>query len=141
MNYTKVIDLLNTGKPVIVMATENVYDFLEDSMDPGMISKIISVEIDDEELIEVKFDLNGFESHNKSVAKIDWHDENGNATKTWFDTSFYPKNGIETAWFVRDQPLPFELVVENKAFEDYLKTDMSKTYVQFLEEKYEELSK
>lgn len=46
-----------------------------------MISKIISVEIDDKELIKVKFDLNGFESHNKFVAKFDWHDENGNATK------------------------------------------------------------
>ena len=141
MNYTQIVSLLNTGKSVIVKATEDVYEWLEDSMDPGMMSKIISIEFDDKDLIKVKFDLNGFEAHNKAVAKLDWNDENGNATKTWFETTFYPKNGIETAWFAENQPLPFELVVENKAFEDYLKTDMSKTYVQFLEEKYEEFSK
>ena len=140
MDYTQIISLLNNGKKVIVKASENVYDSLEDSMDPGMISRIISVELDGEDSIKVNFDLNGFEAHNKSVAKFDWHDENGNATKTWFETSFYPKNGIETSWFAKDQLLPFELVVENKAFGDYLKTDMSKTYIQFLEEKYEELS-
>lgn len=140
MDYTQIVKLLNNGKHVTVRATADIYEYLEDSMDPGMISKILSIKEDEDDLIKISFDLNGFETHNKSVARSNWY-ENGNATKTWFESGYYPKDGIETAWFGKEHPLPFEILTENKAFEDYLKTDLSKTYIQFLEEKYEELSK
>lgn len=68
----------------------------DDCPDSGMVAKLIQVEVDteDEELLHLAFDLSDFEEQNKLVASHDWIDENGDPTLTWFETRWYPKDGV-----------------------------------------------
>lgn len=61
-----------------------------------MIGRIISIEedIDDDQTLYLIFDISAYEDHNRSVASHNWIDEDGNPTLTWFDTQWYPKDGI-----------------------------------------------
>jgi hypothetical protein len=63
-----------------------------------MMGRIVSVsdEYKDENVSIFNIDVESFRKHNESIAKPDWYDKDNKPTKTWFETSFYPKDGIET---------------------------------------------
>lgn len=89
--------MLDQNQIVTVQFTDAINKLdLDDIPDENMIGKIVSlgVDPDSDESLHLVVDVSGYEEHNKKVAAHNWFDENGNATLTWFDTKWYPENGI-----------------------------------------------
>lgn len=125
-------ELCKSGAKPLIKMRDNIHDYLEESMDPGMIGQVIDVSIAYEDSYRVLIDLNEYEDHNKSVAIYDWKDDNGELTKSWFDTSYYPKDGIEQLYFPLNIETPFEILDENSLFLEYLGSK-GMNYVEWLE--------
>ena len=83
------------SKAVYIQFTKMIGVFDGDP-DPGMKGKLVAIEDNayGEKSLHLIFDLSGFETYNRSVATHDWLDDNGKPTLTWFDTEWYPSNGI-----------------------------------------------
>lgn len=131
-------DLYNSVKDVykpVIKFNDNVYYYTEDSVDQKMIARIKTMCIEDQESYKVVFDLNGYENHNKSVALVDWKDENGELTLTWFETKWYPNNGIITFYVGNNDECPFEIVEENSLFGEYVSLNLNISYIEWLESK------
>jgi hypothetical protein len=134
----ELIKLLEAGvKPTIQFNKNHSYD-----ADPDMKGQIISFEeddIDDEGSISYKFvvDISGYEDYNKSVARNIWvADSNGEYTKTWFESGFYPKDGLYDIWAMNYQSCidaGFDFV-ENKLYLRYIESKTELSYLQWLEE-------
>lgn len=97
MLWRELREIMNDGRAVTVRFTDMIEKLdCDDSPDKNMIAKIISIEedSDDDQTLHLIFDISGYEDHNRSVAAHNWIDENGKPTLTWFDTQWYPKDGI-----------------------------------------------
>ncbi|WP_442636560.1 hypothetical protein [Rossellomorea marisflavi] len=124
----------NGVKPVIEF-NEGVYRWWEEAADPLMMAKVLDVEYDENEL-RLLLDLKEFESYNRSVARFDWKDENGEAKLSWFDTIFYPKDGKAEFYMPSDLEVSevFKIKENSDLFGDYLKSKTNSSYVEWLEE-------
>ena len=146
MKTKDLVELVKNGsRPIIkIIDSEGVIE----GPDSGMIGRIIGVS--DEDVWErgnsiVSFNVNfkEFESHNKTIAKSDWYDENGNPTLTWVESRYYEKESIEykiyenyTEKFEYSDIEMFELVEDkNELLMEYLKSNSECTYVEWLERK------
>lgn len=108
-----------------------------------MMGKIIGASI---EYNEIKFllDLNPFESYNRSVARHDWRDDEGNSVLSWFDTSFYPKNGIAAIYLPisEETEIAFDFIEEDSLLNEYAKNTKDTkdiSYVEWLENEVKQL--
>lgn len=133
MKIKDFVKLCNSGINPVIKMNKNICDYAEDSFDPEMIGKVVDVKIEYEDSYCLLIDMNGYEKHNKSVASYDWFDEEGIAKVTWFDTKYYPKDGVEPLYLPFDGDIPFEIINQNYLFSNYLKSGSDKTYVEFLE--------
>lgn len=97
MNWNDICKMLDEGQRITVQFTQMVEkNDIDDGPDENMMGRILRVEIDPavEESLHLVFDVSGYEEHNRRIASHNWNDENGNPTLTWFDTQWYPKDGI-----------------------------------------------
>lgn len=131
---------LNGQSPVIQMG-DNIGEYLEESFDPKMIGRVISASVQYGDSYVFKVDMNRFEDYNKTVAGYDWIDNNGEPTLNWFESGYYPENGIKEIYFPMDIDCPFEIMSENKWFNQYLQEGYKGSYIEWLEGKLEELQK
>lgn len=131
---TSLLVFVKNGKKPIVKFTKDSYDYIEESVDPHMMCRIIGAEIEYVDSIRCHIDLNGFEEYNKSVASRDWRDENGEPRLTWFETSHYPKDGFTEIYLPLKEILPLEIVEEHSLLSEYVLTNCKKTYPEWLEE-------
>lgn len=134
MEMKEFYELCKSGVTPLIKMKNNIHDFLEESFDPGMIGRVIDVSVEYEDSYRLLIDMNGHEKHNKSVAVYNWRDDKGELTKSWFDTKYYPEDGIEAAYFPMTGETPFEVVRENSLFASYLKNGEDKSYVEWLED-------
>lgn len=81
--------------PTVCLTQNGSYCF-EDGPDANMIADLMvlenSTEIDDS--LHIKLNFKPYRQHNESVASHDWYDDNNKPTLTWFESGFYPENGI-----------------------------------------------
>lgn len=133
MKIEEFIKLCKNKKPIIKMKG-NIYEYAEESFDPEMIGKVIDVYMEDDDSYCLLVDMNGYEKHNKLVAVHNWEDDKGEFTLSWFDTKYYPKNGIEALYVPLNHNVPFEIINPSYLFSNYLKDKSNKTYVEFLED-------
>lgn len=132
-------EMCRQGKKPLIKMGNNIHDYLEESFDPGMIGRVIDVSIEHGDSYRLLIDMNGHETHNKSVALYDWRDEAGNLTKSWFDTKYYPEDGIDSAYFPLDMEIPFEVISENSLFSRYLESGEDVSYINWLENSIERM--
>lgn len=134
------LKLINSGIQPIIEFTEEA-EFVEYDVDKDMQCKIVSCsEPDRHGTILLKCDLNGFEEYNKTFAKCNWFDENRNPRLTWFESGYYPKDGIYKFYIDADYEITtFKIVEENKLYNEYKQSETDKTYVRWLESLVEEL--
>lgn len=137
MKSKELYELVRQGKKPVIKFNKGVYDYCDDSFDPLMIGRITGVSIEFEDSYRFLVDLNDYEAHNRSVALYDWKDKNGNPTLTWFDTVYYPKDGIEVMYLPGDYSFNiedvFDFVEENSLFQEFLNSKTNLTYVEWLE--------
>ncbi|CAI8768527.1 hypothetical protein CHCC14809_2318 [Bacillus licheniformis] len=140
MKTIKLYELVSEGKKPIIKFNDNVYEWIEESVDPMMMGKIIGASI---EYNEIKFllDLNPFESYNRSVARHDWRDDEGHSVLSWFDTSFYPKNGIAAIYLPisEETEIAFDFIEEDSLLNEYAKVPQEISYVEWLENEVKQL--
>ncbi|MEA1004969.1 hypothetical protein U6X16_04550 [Bacillus velezensis] len=140
MKTIKLYELVLQGKKPIIKFNDNVYEWIEESVDPMIMGKIIGVSI---EYDEIKFllDLNPFESYNRSVARHDWRDDEGNNVLSWFETSFYPKNGIVAIYLPIDEKteIAFDFIEQDSLLNEYAKNTQDMSYVEWLENEVKQL--
>lgn len=141
MNMNKLYELVLEGKKPIIKFNNNVHEWIEDSVDPMMIGKIAGASIDHEDSIRFLIDLNPFEEYNRSVAHHDWRDKEGNCVLTWFDTSFYPKDGIESIYLpiYEETENVFDFIEEGSLLNEYAKTSQEISFVTWLENEVKQL--
>jgi len=79
--------------------------------------------------------MSNFVEYNKTKAKATWFDINNNPTKTWFETSLYPKNHIET-FFCDPQDEIMEELEESQStlYFEWTISGSGLSYVRWLEE-------
>lgn len=97
MKWNDVRNMLDDGQIITVKFTDMIEKIdIDEAPDKDMIAKILRVEVDhdDEQSLHLVFDVPGYEDYNRKVASHNWFDENGQPTLTWFDTKWYPKDGI-----------------------------------------------
>lgn len=129
------------GKEPIVKFTEDICDFGDESFDPGMIGKIVGATKESENTYQFRVDLNDYVEHNKSVASNDWIDGNGKPTLTWFETKFYPQDGIEVMYLPIDREAPVEFIEKNSLFNEFITSNSKMNYTQWLEQELINLRK
>ncbi|MFB5759022.1 hypothetical protein [Paenibacillus medicaginis] len=113
MNGRELVDLIN--KKPVVKFTEKVESEIECGFDDGMMARLVDFRDDGSGCFELKFDFSEFEQHNKRFEKINWYDKQGNPSLRWSETSFYPKNRIETFYIDYDTEINFlEIVTEER---------------------------
>lgn len=134
MKSNELFQLVRDGKHPIVKFTKDIYEYVEESVDPHMMGKIVQATQEYEDSYRFLLDLNGFEEHNKSVASRDWRDSSGEPKLTWFETSFYPKDGIEAVYLPINIELPLEIIEDNSLLSEYLSSQSTFSYVEWLEE-------
>ncbi|CDH95480.1 hypothetical protein CHR37_05405 [Bacillus velezensis] len=140
MKTIKLYELVLEGKKPIIKFNDNVYEWIEESVDPMMMGKIVGASIEHDE-IKFLLDLNPFEAYNRSVARHDWRDDEGNCVLTWFDTSFYPKNGIEAIYLPINErtEIAFDFTEEDSLLNEYAKVPPEISYVEWLENEVKQL--
>jgi hypothetical protein len=131
MTGQQVLEMVQSGLHPVIRITD---DRDIESMDEGMMAVIKSAIItpDDPESVRLVFDLNDFEVHNRSVAKATWFDADHNPTLTWFESNFYPEDGLDTLWVDLISDVPFEIV--NEKVQRYLASGSTLSYVEWLEQ-------
>lgn len=132
MDIKDFVKLYNSGEKLVIKMKDNIYEHAEESFDPEMMGRVIDVRKEYDDGYRLLVDMNGYEKHNKSVAQYDWRDSKGELTLSWFDTKYYPKDGIEALHIPLEGEAPFE-VVNHYLFSNYLKSKTDETYVEFLE--------
>lgn len=133
MNTKDFYELCKSGKTPTIKMSENIYEFAEESFDSKMMGKVINVDMEYDDSYRLLVDMNGYEKHNKSVAQYDWRDDKGELTLSWFDTKYYPENGIEALYVPLEAEIPFEIISDNSLFSAYLKSDKDISYLDWLE--------
>ncbi|MCY7900531.1 hypothetical protein [Bacillus inaquosorum] len=141
MKMIKLYELVSEGKKPIIKFNDNVYEWIEESVDTMMMGKIIGASIEYEDSVRFLIDLNPFEAYNRSVARHDWRDDEGNCVLTWFDTSFYPKNGIEAIYLPINEKteIVFDFTEEDSLLNEYAKITQEISYVEWLENEVKQL--
>lgn len=136
MLVNELLSLVKEGKKPVVKFKENIEELVSDCAYPQMMAKFTGATIDERTdfLILVKFDLRGFESYNKSILPNDWVVIRGNQTLNWFDSDFYPKDGMMEFFLPKDDEIPFDFVGENVLLKEYAKSKTKMTYLEWLEE-------
>ncbi len=135
------IKVVSSGKLPVVKVTDGIVEHFQEGLDPGMLAKVKGAAITDDGEIEILLDLNPFIGHNKSVAHPNFYNNKGEAVLTWFETGFYPDNGIYLIGFLEDADLPFEFTENNSLLNEYVVDGSDKGYVEWLEMKVQELRK
>ena len=139
MKSNEFFQLVRSGKQPIVRFLDNIYHHAEESVDPRMVGKVIGATQEYEDSYRFLIDLSGYEEYNKSVACRNWNDSNGEPKLTWFETSFYPKDGIEPVYLRLDIEIPMEIVEENSLLSEYVVSQSTLGYVEWLEEQINRL--
>lgn len=145
MKISELYQLVQQGKKPVVVFGDKLSDHFDESVEPGMMGRIISVsdEYKDENVSSFNIDVESFRKHNESIAKPDWYDKDNNPTKTWFETNFYPKDGIETINL--DDALHvdglLEITKEDSLLSEYAadETNATVSYVEWLENQIQSL--
>jgi hypothetical protein len=60
----------------------------------GMIAKIVSARLSQDDVVKFTFDFSNFVDYNKPLAERNWFDKNGIACETWFDQDFYARDDM-----------------------------------------------
>ena len=66
--------------------------------DVGMLARVVSVVDDshgDDKMVKIELDFNDFKDHNARFQKANFWDDNGQPTKTWYESGLYG-NGRDT---------------------------------------------
>jgi len=148
MKTKDLMDMLDNGVQPIIKFTTRISDI--DGPDPDMMGKVIRYRDEDvwdreSSTIFFDIDISEFEEYNKTKAIPNWYDDKGNPTLTWFESSMYPKNGIESVCEMlveNSEPADlslFEVFEISEYFKEYQDTGFKGTYVKFLEEKLDKL--
>lgn len=82
----------------------------EVGFEDGMMATIHKIEFDDiYRVINIYFDFSKYEEFNKKLMTANYYDDNGKPSLRWDETSFYPKNKIESCFFDYEIEPPFEV--------------------------------
>lgn len=116
MTWATLKKMLDDGQRITVKCTSKIEELdIDECPDTDMMATIIHIgpDPDDKDSICCVLNVSGYENHNKTVAKHNWMDEHGQPTLTWFDTKWYPKDGICTiyVWGTMDSDIDiFEIL-------------------------------
>jgi len=141
MNTNNLFELVKSGVKPIVKFTKDIHNYSEESVDPEMLGRIVAVNQEYEDSFRFMVDLNDFKPHNQSVASTDWLDEEGKPTRTWFQTPYYPKDGIEPVYLSVNTEAPLSIIENDSLFGKYIASRLEVTYVKWLEEQVLSLRK
>lgn len=133
VNIKDFYKLCKSGVTPMIKMRDSICDYEEDSFDPLMTGVVIDVSVAYNDSYRVLVDLKGFEEYNRSIALYNWRDNNKELTKCWLDTEYYPKDGLQSIYLPFDIEAPFEVISDNTLFADYLKSECSVGYVEWLE--------
>ena len=143
METKDLVQLVKQGvQPIIKI---NDAEGVLDGPDYGMLGRIISVGDEDEwesgnSTVTFDIDFLEFTDYNKTLAKSDWYDKNGNPTLTWMQTPQYNKDAkrytvyemyVENSEYANTSYI--EVVDNNKWFNNYLESKSEVSYTRWLE--------
>lgn len=139
MKTEELYKIVKMGKNPIVEIQSNIEDFANESFDPMMMGKVVEVTQEFNDTYRFVIDMNEFEEYNKTVARNDWT-KDGNKV-TWFETSFYPKDGKEVLYLPigKDIEMPIKIVSDHSLLTEYVESKSAKNYIEWLEDQVSEL--
>lgn len=144
MKTKELVELIKQGaRPIIRIKDDD--GFIE-GPDPGMLGRIIGVGEEDKwdrgtSTIPFKINFFEFTEQNKTAAIANWYDSTGQPTLTWMETERYARDAkvyevyemyIDKHEYSDLQHL--ELVEENGLISQYIKSNSSMTYIEWLED-------
>ncbi|WCF11505.1 hypothetical protein NDS46_31605 (plasmid) [Paenibacillus thiaminolyticus] len=132
MKVQKLFDLFSNGKHPAVQFTKKIEEY-ETIFDEGMRGRVYNVKKGSHRTFTVHFEIKEFEAYNIELMKPDYYDSEGNPTKKAIETSFYPKDGIESICFQHDEDVPCILVEDHNFFDLYKASDSTESYLTWLE--------
>lgn len=132
MNSKELFNIVKSGKKPEIRFTEDPELYLEESVDPEMMGRVIKASVDEDCLV-FRIDLNPYQEHNQSVGKPNWYNQEGEAVLTYLESNFYPKDGVEVLYLPLDAEVPIELIEPNSLVGEYLQGDKEDSYVKWLE--------
>ena len=112
----------------------------ESNFDENMMGKIINISYNHAhyDLVKIWVSFYNFEEYNKKHMKCNYYDENGNPTKKWCDTTFYPIDKKTIEYFDSNDNLfdYFEIIEEEKitdewVIEKFSEYDLNKSFDSF----------
>lgn len=109
-----------------------------------MIAKIVGASQEYEEEVRFLIDLNDYEAYNRSVATHNWRNSEGECVLTWFDTRYYPEDGIDAIYLPIDEntDIVFDFVDESSLLNEYIeKQNIDISYIEWLEKEILNLRK
>lgn len=133
-------EMVSSGIDVIVEFTEQVED-MECRFEKGMRAYVTGVSLaDSSNMVTVNFEEKEYREYNKGLEKSIWYNRQKNEYNLKWSEDEYNKNyeGKESLYEMENETIHNFFVVENessKLFNQYLKENSDKTYVQWLEEK------
>jgi hypothetical protein len=134
-------NILKTGKKPMVRITDYLWD--ESFGRKGMIAQVTSYrELSHDDLVEFTFDYNSQRQHNLALDEPNWYLNESDAEKlgrrmgTAIESGHFKSDNLsETVIFDPRDLMPVELAEDNVCLNEYLKSNSTLTYVEWLENK------
>lgn len=98
------------GRKPLIKMNENIHEFAKESFDPGMMGRVVEVNIECENNYRLLIDMNGYEGYNHSVAIKSWKEGLSENKVGWLDTPYYPRDGLKILYVPKDEDISFEVV-------------------------------
>lgn len=129
------LELVKQGVSLEVRFNKFINEY-ETNFDEYMMARLIGVLDKRDGTLKVSFDFKEYEDYNIQFMNPDYYDENQNPSLRWVDMKYYPRNKQESFYIDSDQDIPFELMNDNIALNDYKQSGTKLGYIPWLEERY-----
>ena len=139
MNASVLKKLIDEGKKPMVRLTDVLWD--DAFGQKGMIARVVSAALSDNDMFDFKFDFNENREHNRALDEPNWFIGSTGKKGTALEAGQFknPNDIQEEVCYEENQDVPVELVDDSTPLALYLASGSKQTYVEWLEGKLEEL--
>lgn len=140
MKYSEFIKMMDNGLQPVIEFTKEIE---ESDYEPnaGMRCKVISYNDCKDGTALLTCNFNEFRKYNKSFAEANFYDKNDKPTLKWFDTVYYPVDGIYSYYVdtTDKYELLFNIVEMSNYYKQYIGSKSELNYINWLEKRIENL--
>jgi len=142
LKYTELAEMMKAGlQPVIEFTAEAKEHDLEP--EPGMRCKVLSSYDCEDGCATLRCSFAEYQRYNEPFATSDYFDSDHNPTLTWFETPYYPADGIYDIYVDMDDEyeLMFTVVEMSPVYQHYLDSNSNLSYVSWMEHELQRIAK